>query len=73
MTVTAHSGCNDHEPNSMVSLEEGYNSGVDIVEFDLNFNKNGVPYLSHDDLKDNEIKLEQAFIFLSNNQNVKQI
>ena len=71
MTVTAHSGCNDTEPNSMASLEEGYNSGADIVEFDLNFDKNGVPYLSHDDLKGNEIKLEQAFIFLSNNQNVK--
>ena len=71
MTITAHSGCNDTEPNSMASLQEGYNSGADIVEFDLNFDKHGVPYLSHDDLKGNEIKLEQAFIFLANNENVQ--
>ena len=71
MTITAHSGCNGTEPNSIASLEDGYNSGADILEFDLNFDKNGTPYLSHDDLKGNEIKLEQAFQFLANNQNVK--
>ena len=71
MTITAHSGCNGTELNSMASLEEGYNSGADILEFDLNFNKYGVPYLCHDELKGLEIKLEEAFIFLVNNQNVK--
>ena len=58
MTITAHTGCNGTEPNSITSLEDGYNSGADILEFDLNFDKYGVPYLSHDDLKGNEIKLE---------------
>ena len=71
VTITAHSGCNDTEPNSIASLESGYNSGADILEFDLNFDRYGVPYLSHDDVKGNEIKLEEAFKFLANNQNVK--
>ena len=71
MTITAHSGCNGTEPNSIASLQDGYNSGADILEFDLNFDKYGVPYLSHDDVKGNEIKLEQAFQFLANNQNVR--
>ena len=71
MTITAHSGCNNTEPNSIASLEDGYNSGADIIEFDLNFDFYGVPYLCHDQFKGNEIKLEEAFTFLANNQNVK--
>ena len=71
MTITAHSGCNDTKPNSIESLQDGYNSRADILEFDLNFDKSGVAYLSHDEVKGNEIKLEEAFKFLANNPNVK--
>lgn len=71
MTITAHSGCNGTAPNSIASLEDGYNSQADILEFDLYFDKYGVPYLSHDELKGNELKLEEAFKFLANNPNVK--
>ena len=71
MTITAHSGCNYKEPNSIASLEAGYKSGAKILEIDLYFNINGVPYLSHGELKGNEIKLEEAFKFLSNNPEVK--
>ena len=35
------------------------------------FDKNGVPYLSHGELKGKEIKLEEAFKFFTNNPNVK--
>ena len=71
MTITAHSGCNGNKPNSIASLEAGYKSGAKILEIDLYFDKKGVPYLSHGELKGTEIKLEEAFIFLSNNPEVK--
>ena len=71
MTITAHSGCNNTKPNSIESLQDGYNSKADILEFDLNFDKRGVPYLCHDEIIGNEIKLEEAFKFLINNPNVK--
>ena len=71
LTVTAHADCEDNEPNSIASLECGYNSGAQILEFDLYFDKNKVPYLSHGELKGNEIKLQEAFEFLAINQNVK--
>ena len=70
MTITAHCDCEGNKPNSIASLECGYKEGADIVEFDLYFDKNGVPYLSHDELKGNEIKLEEAFKFLANHQNL---
>ena len=71
MTITAHSGCNNTMPNSIESLQDGYNSKADILEFDLNFDKKGIPYLCHDEIIGNEIKLEEAFKFLINNPNVK--
>lgn len=71
ITITAHTGCNGQKPNSIASLEEGYNSSAQILEFDLYFDKNGVPYLSHGELKGKEIKLEEAFKFFTNNPNVK--
>ena len=66
ITITAHTGCNGEEPNSIASLENGYKSSAHILEFDLNFDKNGVPYLAHGELKGNEIKLEDAFKFFTN-------
>lgn len=71
ITITAHSGCNGNEPNSIASLESGYKSGANILEIDLYFDKNGISYLSHEELKGNEIKLEEAFKFLTNNSDVK--
>ena len=71
ITITAHADCEGNKPNSIESLECGYKSGAQILEFDLFFDKNGVPYLSHDELKGNEIKLEEAFQFFAANQDVK--
>ena len=39
ITITAHTGCNGQKPNSIASLEEGYNSSAQILEFDLYFDK----------------------------------
>ena len=71
ITITAHTGCNGKEWNSIESLEDGYKSGAQILEFDLYFDKNGVPCLSHGKLKGNEIKLEDAFKFFANISVVK--
>ena len=71
ITITAHTGCNGKEPNSIESLEDGYKSSANILEFDLNFGKKGVPYLSHGKLQGKEIKLEDAFKFFTNSPYVK--
>ena len=71
MTITAHSGCNGTEPNSIESLQVGYKSGAQILELDLYFDANGIPYLSHRKLRGNEIKLEEAFKFLANRLSIK--
>ena len=71
MTITAHTGCGGTEPNSRESLQVGYKSGAQILELDLYFDSNGIPYLSHGKIKGNEIKLEEAFKFLSNRLSIK--
>jgi len=71
ITITSHADCEGNKPNSIESLECGYKSGAQILEFDLYFDKNGVPYLSHGELKGGEIKLEEAFRFLAINQDIK--
>ena len=42
VTVTAHSGCMRQPENTVRSMEAGVAAGADIVEFDLNFDANGV-------------------------------
>ena len=61
ITYTAHTGCMGTKMNSLESIEKGYENGASIVEFDLNFNKNGEPVLSHDEPKGNEVTLDEAF------------
>lgn len=60
-TVTAHTGCENSADNSLEAIRLGYSSGADIVEFDLNFNSEGVPVLSHDEPQRGTITLEEAF------------
>ena len=45
-TVTAHTGCEKTKDNSLDAITIGYGYGADIVEFDLNFNDEGVAVLS---------------------------
>ena len=47
-TVTAHSGCNGTEDNTIASLLEAINSGADILELDVNEDENGAALMTHD-------------------------
>ena len=58
---TAHTGCMGTKANSLQSIEAGYENGASIVEFDLNYDKNGEPVLSHDAPKGGEVTLDEAF------------
>lgn len=62
-TVTAHTGCMNTQPNTIESIITGFNSGADIVEIDVRFDKNNVPVLSHDAVNNNinYATLSQAF------------
>lgn len=60
-TYTAHTGCLKTDANSLDSIEAGASNGAKIVEFDLNFTKDGKAVLSHDEPKGNEPSLEEAF------------
>lgn len=68
---TAHTGCSGTEDNSLESIEIGIKNGAGIVEFDLNFDKDGNPVLAHDEPKGNEITLEEAFKKLSEYPEIK--
>lgn len=70
-TVTAHTGCLGTVPNTVDSMEKGVNAGADIVEFDLNFDKNGEPVLSHNEPEAGAVHLKEAFKFLSEHKNIK--
>lgn len=63
-TVTGHTGCMGEKENSIEAMEAAVSAGAQIVEFDLNFDENGKPVLSHDEPKGNEVTLEEAFAFL---------
>ena len=66
-TVTAHSGCEGTDPNTLSSLEAGFRSGAEIVEFDLHFDEDGNCVLSHDkpQKESTYTTLEEAFRFLA--------
>lgn len=60
-TVTAHTGCEGTKDNSLEAIKKGYDSGADIVEFDVHFNSKGEPVLAHDYAADDSVKLKDAF------------
>ena len=70
-TYTAHTGCAGTEANSLGSIEAGVKYSAGIVEFDLNFNKNGDPVLSHDAPKGGEVTLDEAFKKISEYENLR--
>ncbi len=71
ITITAHTGCERTPANSIESISAGAASGADIVEFDIRFDKNNMPVLSHDKPKGGEVTLEQAFKKLSEYENLR--
>lgn len=70
-TLTAHTGCEKTPDNSLVAIKSAFESGADIVEFDLNFDENGKPVLSHDEPKGTCVTLDEAFCFVAENDKLK--
>ena len=64
-TVTAHTGCEGTKDNSLEAIKKGYDSGADIVEFDVHFNSVGEPVLAHDYAADDSVKLRDAFMLIA--------
>ena len=64
-TVTAHTGCEGTADNSLEAIKKGYESGADIVEFDVHFNSEGEPVLAHDYAADDSVKLKDAFMLVA--------
>lgn len=52
-------------------MKKGISAGADIVEFDLSFDENGEPVLSHGSQSDGAVHLKGAFRFLSEHKNIK--
>lgn len=69
-TCTAHTGCCGTKENSLESIEKGIVSGANTVEFDLNFDKNNEPVLSHDEPKGGEVTLDEAFAILGKHKKI---
>lgn len=70
-TITAHSGCEDTVDNSLESIKKGYESGADIVEFDLNFTTDGEAVLSHDEPQGDCVTLDDAFSLIAEFPGIK--
>lgn len=70
-TVTAHTGCEETEDNSLDSIRKGYESGADIVEFDLNFTSDGEAVLSHDEPHSGCVTLDEAFALIAEFSDLK--
>lgn len=70
-SYTAHTGCAGTQANSLDSIDTGAKYGAGIVEFDLNFNKNGDPVLAHDAPKGGEVTLDEAFKKISEYENIR--
>lgn len=70
-TLTAHTGCEKTPDNSLEAIQTGYDAGADIVEFDLNFDVEGNPVLSHDSPKGKCFSLDEAFECACKNEGLK--
>lgn len=69
-TVTAHTGCEGTEENSVDFLNKALSLGVEIIEFDISFDAEGNPVLAHDSPKGGEVTLAEAFDLVSKNPDV---
>lgn len=70
-TVTAHTGCEGTADNSLEAIKKGYESGADIVEFDLRFTNSGEPILSHDKTGKKCVTLKEAFELVAKCEGLK--
>lgn len=70
-TLTAHTGCEGTKDNSLEAIQKGYESGADIVEFDVHFTKDGTPVLAHDGADDSTVTLDEAFALIRELEGLK--
>ncbi|MBR5438169.1 MAG: glycerophosphodiester phosphodiesterase [Clostridia bacterium] len=70
-TVTAHTGCENTEDNSLEAISAGVSAGADIVEFDLRFDAQGNGILAHDEGKTDSVTLDEALKLVSGYQGIK--
>lgn len=70
-SVTGHTGCMGTRSNSLESIVTAVKNGATIVEFDLNYNKDNVPVLSHDAPVGDEVTLDEAFRLLEDYPDIK--
>ncbi len=70
-TYTAHTGCCETKPNTLECIDVGVECGAQIVEFDLRFDTNKEPVLSHDEPVGGEVTLEEAFAKISKIENLR--
>lgn len=64
-TYTAHTGCCGTSDNSLESIKVGVEHSASIVEFDLYFDSENIPVLSHDKPVGGEVTLDEAFKLVS--------
>lgn len=66
-TITAHAGCEGTKPDTLEPLQKGWELGMPIVEFDVNFTPSGEPVLFHDTPQEggSYLPFEAALAFLA--------
>ncbi len=70
-TVTARTGCRGSALNTLDSIKKGIESGADVIEFDLRFDENGEPVLSHGVPSKDAVHLKDALTLISEHKNIK--
>lgn len=70
-TITAHTGCENTKNNSLESIICGAENGADVVEFDIMFDIDNMPVLSHDKPSGSEVTIDEAFALLSSYKKLK--
>ena len=70
ITVTAHSGSNGTEDNTIPSIKVALDSGAEIVEFDLNVDENGELKLSHNAPVGGEPTFEEALVLVKQSDDI---
>lgn len=70
-TLTAHTGCEGTRDNSLEAIDKGAAAGAHIVEFDLNFNESGEPFLAHDKAEADSVTLREAFEAVAKYENLR--
>ncbi|MBE6802457.1 MAG: glycerophosphodiester phosphodiesterase [Ruminococcaceae bacterium] len=69
-TYTTHTGCKGTKENSLESIDVGVQYGAQIVEIDVQY-YNGVPVLSHNEPKGDEVTLEEGFLKIKEYDDLK--